>query len=423
MALGSLILTRPAGAAPLSQSKIIAPPSGGIYFGQYEWTAGDIAAVESAVGIGTAWYSTTRGHWGIGYSSGQPSVNVATLNTVWNQGRVPVIQCYNTHAGPDDEHPAGFTVDQLLAGTYDANLGALADQLRDYGKPCWFQCAREPNGIEWEWMGGWGPDGDEDTAWAINSTSAYSQFTPPSPPSGAPSGLYDDCSGPTVPDGMGRLKAAQRYYHDFFVRREGLDFLTFDTMGWATRYWADSSNNQDVFDSQDFANSAYALGVFQTMHNFANFYPGDAYCDWVSLTWYMLDYYAADWTFTEEDILLANADWITSLNRVYGQIQSVTSKPILLAELGFPDGMNSNTSRGATKVTDGFNAILDTYTQIKGVSMWANHASWMVTDSFPYDCLIDGGLQATALQNVITAHPGKFHSAVYLTGNVLHPEA
>ena len=25
-----------------------------------------------------------------------------------------------------------------------------------------------------------------------------------------------------------RLKAAQRYYYDFFVRREGLKFLTFD---------------------------------------------------------------------------------------------------------------------------------------------------------------------------------------------------
>jgi hypothetical protein len=30
-----------------------------------------------------------------------------------------------------------------------------------------------------------------------------------------------------------RLKAAHRYYHDFFVRREGLKFLTFETMGWA----------------------------------------------------------------------------------------------------------------------------------------------------------------------------------------------
>ena len=35
--------------AALDQSKIIAPLSG-VYFGAYEWTAGDIAAVESATG-------------------------------------------------------------------------------------------------------------------------------------------------------------------------------------------------------------------------------------------------------------------------------------------------------------------------------------------------------------------------------------
>ena len=34
----------------LKTSKIVPPPDG-IYFGQYEWTAGDIATVESAAGF------------------------------------------------------------------------------------------------------------------------------------------------------------------------------------------------------------------------------------------------------------------------------------------------------------------------------------------------------------------------------------
>jgi len=77
---------------------------------------------------------------------------------------------------------------------------------------------------------------------------------------------------------------------------------------------------------------------------------------------------------------------------------------------------------GATKVTDGFNAVLDTYTQIKAVSLWTNSTAWFVVDNFPYDCLIrPGTTQATALQAVIAAHPGQFVTCIRTTGNVIQP--
>lgn len=198
--------------------------------------------------------------------------------------------------------------------------------------------------------------------------------------------------------------------------------------GWNVRYWKDATDNQDQYDAADYpGNQAYALLLFQRANDFQNFYPGDGYVDWVSLTWYFLDYYDASWSWlTGSDIILPNADWIASLSHVYTQIQAVTSRPIILAEFGMPDGMDSNTAYGATKVTDGFNAILDTYTQIHGVSLWANllpaSGGWFEADNFPYDCLIrPSTTQATALQAVIAAHPGKFVTCINTTGNVRQP--
>lgn len=413
------------GGRDLFSSQIVPHPNGGIYLGQYEWTAGDIATFQAAAGMGTSHYHSGRGHWSLGYISGHPHLDVSAANAAWNAGTVIVVQSYNLYAGTDTEHPTGFTVDQLLAGTYDANLATFAAELRSFGKPCWMQCGREPNGVGQDYMGGFGTDGTQSLSWAITNGLAYNQFTPPSPPSGAPGDIYSGCSGSGIPDGVGRLKAGQRYLYDYFVRREGLTFLTFDTQGWAVRYWLDSANNWDVSDSNDYAgHEAYALQVLQDA-NFANFYPGDAYSHWVSLTFYFLDYYDASWSWlTGSDILIPNADWLTSLAHTMSDVSAVTSRPVLLAEFGCPDGMNSNTSYGASKVTDGFNAILDTYPQIGAVSMWSNHSSWFVADNFPYDCLITpGSLQATALRNVIAAHPGKVHSEMYFTGNQRHPKA
>ncbi len=410
-------------APSLANSKIIAPSSG-IYFGSYEWTAGDIATVESAAGIHTSHYHSGRGSWATGYISGHPHLDVTAANTAWTAGRAIVVQAYNLYAGTDDEHPTGFTVDKLLNGDYDTNLSTFAGELRSFGKPVWLQNGREPNGVGQDYMGGWGSDGTQSTAWAINNEQAYNKFIPPAPPTGAPANLYDGCSGTTMPDGVGRLKAGQRYIYDFLVRRESLNFLTFDSQGFNVRYYKDSSNNQDLFDSNDYpGHESYALTLFQRVSDPAYWYPGDAYTDWVSLTWYFLDYYDASWSWlTGSDVLIPNADWIASLNRMYGQIQGVTSKPILLAEYGMPDGMNSDTTYGASKVTAGFNAILDTYTQIKAVSLWTNSSSWMVADNFPYDCLIrPSTTQATALQAVIAAHPGKFVTCIRTTGNVIQP--
>ena len=404
--------------------KIAPPPSEGIYLGQYEWVAGDISSMQGAAKRFTSFYSPDRGHWAYGYSSGHPSLDVGVATTAWEQGRIIVVQSYNLYAGTDDEHPAGFTVDQLLAGTYDSNLETYAAQLREFGKPCFMQCGREPNGVGQDYMGGYGADGTQSLSWAITNESAYGLFVPPAVPSGAPSDLYDGCSGATMPDGIGRLKAGQRYLHDFFVRREGLDFLTWDTQGFAARYYVDGSNNQDVSDSNDYpGHEAYALTLLERCSDPANWYPGDDYADWVSLTWYTLDYYDSGWTWLSgSDILISTSDWLTSLNHMYTAVQGVTSKPIILVECGFPDGMDSDTSYGASKVTDGMAAILDTYTQIRAVALWSNHPSWFMVDVFPYDCLFrPGTLNGAALQDVLAQRHAKIHTHITLSDGGPHP--
>lgn len=416
----------PPAAIDYSTLKITEPPSAGFYFGAYEWTAGDIASVEAAAGIRTSHYSATSGNWSSGamsYVSGHPRFSASVANTVWAQGRVCVAQTYNLYAGTDTEHPAGFTVDKLLAGQYDSNLATLASDLRAFGKPVWIQCGREPNGVGQDYMGGFGADGTASLSTAITNGTAYNQFIPPAVPAGAPSNLYEDCSGAAIPDGVGRLKAGQRYIHDYLVRRQGLHFLTWDSQGWNVRYYKDAVDNQDKYDSADYVgHEAYALQVLQDC-NFANFYPGDAYCDWPSITFYTLDYYDASWSWLSgSDILLPTADWLTSLSQVYNQIRSVTQKPIILVECGFPDGMDSNTTYGAEKLTTCLNAFLTTYTGIKAVSMWSNSVNWFVADNFPYDCLLRSNTtQSTALRSIIAANRTKFHTSVTLTNNIPHP--
>lgn len=418
--------------ASLLENCKIAPPSSGIYFGQYSWDPDgqDIPTVEAAVGIRTAYYSPLSGNWANGamsYVSGHPVFDPDVADAVWAQGRVVIVQAYNLTANPDDdEHPTGFTIDQLLDGAYDTQLAAFAAQLRDFGKPVWFINGRETQGVELPWMGGWGPDGDQNTEWAITNSRAYNEFVPPSPPSGARADLYAGCSGATMPDGIGRVKAGQHYIHDFMVRREGLHFLTFDTMGFACQFDIGGTDTQAHYNSQDYTGfESYALTLFQRCNDPANWLPDPRCYDWVSVTLYTLDYYDDNWGWLSgSDILVATEDWITTLDNWMAAIASVTSRPIHIIELGCPDGMDSRTTYGAEKITAVFNAILDDYPQIKAVSLWSNldaaDGGWFeatnVDDAhFPYDCLIRTGPQATALQAVIAAHPGEFHSYIQLT--------
>jgi hypothetical protein len=400
--------------------KIAPPPTGGLYLGQYEWVQNDVATFEAASGRKTALWSKYRGSWGNGYdASGQPHFDVQAANLAWQEGKIIVVQAYNVHPAPgESEAPQGFTVDKLLAGTYDADLRRFAGELRQFGKPVFFISGREPNGIGADYFGGFGPAGDQSLQWAIQNKRGFTEFNPSGLPYAA---LYSDIATPQGCDGTERLKAAQRYYYDFFVRREGLKFLTFDTMGWSVNQL--NQIDYDVNDMPSSIDKAYAKQLLQSCHSFANFYPGDQYIDWVSLNFYMIDYYAKDWPGLTQDYIIPIDNHFAALDAVLREVQTVApNKPVFFMELGFPDGVNKNSSWAAQKISTGLSRIATKYPQINGFAMWSGHPSWMIPGVFPFDCLIRPGTsQGIALQNTVKANPSKFLSCVYLSDGKLHP--
>ena len=407
-------------ARDYSVLKIVPPPTGGLYLGQYEWVPNDISTFEAASGRKTALWSKYRGSWATGYdTAGQPHFDVQAANLAWQEGKVILIQAYNTYPGPgESEAPAGFTVDKLLNGTYDVELRRFAGELRQYGKPVFFTIGREPNGIGADYFGGFGPAGDKSLQWALENRRGFAEFNPSSFPYAS---LYTDVGTPQVCDGVERLKAAQRYYYDFFVRREGLKFLTFDTMGWAIQQL--NQLEYDINDLPATIDKVYARQLLLSCNSFANFYPGDAYVDWVSLNFYMLDYYAKDWPGLTQDYVLPIENHFAALNLALQEVQAVArNKPVFFMELGFPDGMQQNSSWAAQKVSTGLTRILGSYPQINGFAMWSGHPSWMIPGVFPYDCLIRPGTQqGTALKNTINANSTSVLSCVYLSDGILHP--
>lgn len=75
-------------ARDYSLLKIVPPPAGGLYLGQYEWVQNDIASFESASGRKTALWSKYRGSWGNGYdAAGQPHLDVQAANLAWQEGK------------------------------------------------------------------------------------------------------------------------------------------------------------------------------------------------------------------------------------------------------------------------------------------------------------------------------------------------
>ncbi|MEK7388395.1 MAG: hypothetical protein AAB036_01720 [Elusimicrobiota bacterium] len=391
-----------------SRLKIAPHPSGGLYIGQYEWAPGDIAAVEKAGGRTAALWSKHWGWWSVGHDSqGSPHFDVSAANAAWNEGKAVLVSAYSVYPSPEEtEAPAGFTVDKLLSGAYDADLHRFAGELRQFGKPLFFTTGREPNGAGADYFGGFGPLGNQSLMWALENKKGFAEFSP----SGV---LYAGIGSPAVCDGVERLKAAQRYYHDFFVRREGLEFLTFDTMGWAAL--DPLQIGYDVAGLPAHIDKTYAETLMKSCHDFANFYPGADYADWVSITFYMLDYLKKDFPELSSDIIVPIATHLNTLKAMTTKIEATApGKPVFIMELGFPDSMNPDSQWAAAKISTGFPRIVSEFPSVKGFALWSTLPEFTV--DFPYDCLIRPETkQGAALANVFASTPSKFRSCVYLS--------
>ncbi len=401
--------------------KIIAPPSAGMYVGQYEWASGDINTFEQAIGKKAALWSRQWPMDNFDEITGQPVFPVAEANQAWNNGQVVLANGFDINVGPGNPF-ADFTIDKLLNGDFNAQLDALAEQLRAFGKPVIFMAGREPNGILSEYFGGFGADGDKSFSWAVQNQAGFAEFDPsvfPNPE------LYTDLADPTVCDGVERLAAAQRYYHHYLVDVKGLKFLTFEGMGWAT-----TTVDEILTQAIDNGAGTHEQTLIQSCYDYRNFYPGNDYVDWVSLNFYTVDFFKDAWPQFNLpfDILISTQTYLDRLSTIMQKVREVApGKPVLFTELGFPDGTNTDSARAAERVTTSMNAFLSDFPEINAFAFWS---SIPIPETFdptsplywPFDSLLRPNTQqGDAMKAIIDGNPSKFHSCAYLSDGKIMP--
>lgn len=375
----------PAAAAPV---KIAPPGRGGIYLGQNQYFVDDIALLERAAGRKAAlFYREIPMHGG---ESEPPSFDVEAAARAWADGYLVLAHAYEATPGPDR---AGFTVDRLLAGEYDGDLERLAAQFRAFGRPLIFTTAREPNGILRNTMGGFGPAGDRTFDEAAAGGFGLAEFDPSALPHAAR--LYADLGDPEVCDGVERLVAAQRYYHDFFVGQRGLDFLTFDSMGWLAR--------------SGFQLEGHAGRLSRSCDDFASFYPGDAWVDWVSINYYQPAHDPDVGEVPVEEPLRWFRELMQTVRRV------APGKPVLLTEFGSPlPTRDVDSEASAIRMQAALQQLLDDYPEVGGLAFWSRALTGDPTTEL--DTLVrPGTAQARALRAILDADPDRFASCARFT--------
>ncbi|MEM7010642.1 MAG: hypothetical protein AAF585_04080 [Verrucomicrobiota bacterium] len=356
-------------------------PKKGLYLGQTIMNDGDLEAFEKAVDHKVAFVfdpSVVQGQEDVGYLR----FNRAKAERYGNKGYIIGVAAYEAYAGHKP-----FNVDQLLRGAYDADLKKLAADFRDYGKPMMFFTSREPNGVLMPYLGGYGPNGAEGFGWAEVNNAGFAEFKPPAAPEGAPE-LYEGLGDPKINDGLERMAAAQRYYWDFFKRREGVKNLMFESMGWA------------LFPAIpiDDPPGTHSYKIWESI-DFEVLYPLIAdYSDWISFNWH-LNTHPDDDDGVGAQVLPLD-DFFRDLENFMDAVNRMDpDKPVIVTELGFPAPSE------AEKVTRGLTALLD-YPQIKGIAMWGSGRG-----GEPDQLIRPGSEGAAAFRKLIDAQPDAFHDA------------
>ncbi len=329
---------------------VIAPPTQGVYLGQTTFREGEVEELEKIVGNKIAIvadYSLVRGTETAGMAL---QFDLVRANAYADAGYAIIVGAYEAYPGHK-----GFTVDQLLKGKYDLQLTELAEQFRQYRGYMFFTTCREPNGVLQDFYGGFGQDGDKSLLWAIRNHAGFDKFHPPQT-SQHEAQLYSGLGRDDLADGIERLGAAQRYYHDFFIRRQRLTNLTFETMGWATQGPMVVRKNIGAYERR--LNEALSLESLLT--SIGNYY------DWISINWYLNTEPEAETGYHPSEAPQRHSE---AMELRLQQIAKIApNRPVLLTEFGILEPNRKQKAKEAFK-------LIKSSGQIKGVVFWGAKVS------------------------------------------------
>jgi hypothetical protein len=189
-------------------------------------TPADIAAYEKAVGKKTAWVFFSD-FWFEGRRF--PTERCRWVSKL---GKVPYIRLMLRSSDLQERPDPPYALKNILAGKFDADLRRWARGAKAFGSPLLVEWGTECNGWWFPWNGKW---------------------------NGA--GRLDGFGDPKKPDGPERFVAAFRHIVEL-MRAEGAENIT-----WV--WHPDSEDNPET-----------------SWNRLENYYPGDAYVDWIGLSCY-----------------------------------------------------------------------------------------------------------------------------------------
>jgi len=320
-----------ANPAPGSSLKIL-PPDRGVYLGAYDQFNG-LTNFENAIGkkvaIAHPSYLKDVNNWFDG--QGQPHFDIAGHDRAWNEG---YLTFYGIEYSSRSQDPSLRTTAQgILEGKVDQEILNVANQIKQFGKPLFWVYQREPrnqpnlspNQFFGYDCGGYGPRGDLTFSEALQRGSDGKSD-------------YGDRS---KYDGPERCRDASRYIHDLVERV---------TPGQVT--WVMSALLvQDA--GIEYEEAVKKKAAPRTTYE--DFYPGDAYVDWLAL-----DFYTGN----------PNGSFYNDITTTWSELQRISpTKPVMLVEFGvirtrFPDFDRSAWYQNF------FQSLKSTYKQIHALLHW-----------------------------------------------------
>jgi len=201
---------------------------------------------------------------------------VANVQSIHNAGRVPFIRMMARSSLAESQADPIYHLQNIIDGDFDTQLLQWFQEAAQINYPLLIEFGTEVNGDWFPWNG------------IYNGASEKTGY-----------------GDPNLPDGPERFRDAYRHIID--LSRQA------------------SANNITWFFHID----AYGQPE-DTWNDFENYYPGDAYIDWIGVSVY--------------GAVTPNDEYETfrhKLNRVYNRLINMTQKPLAVLELGIVEEVNN----------------------------------------------------------------------------------